>query len=177
MKRITSVARIANPYSKRILSNILNADPLAVYTATPLALKRLLRGLNTKQVHMPPAKGRWSIAYLISHLCDAELAMGFRIRMAIALPGCDFRAYDQDMWAEALHYDKAGWREKLRLFTTLRRAHVSLLKGLNPGEWQRYGMHEERGKETVERMIQMIAGHDVNHMKQIAAIRKMLIRM
>ena len=28
-------------------------------------------------------------------------------------------------------------------------------------------MHAERGEETVERILQMMAGHDINHVKQI----------
>ena len=28
-------------------------------------------------------------------------------------------------------------------------------------------MHSERGKETVTRVVEMLAGHDVNHMMQI----------
>jgi hypothetical protein len=28
-------------------------------------------------------------------------------------------------------------------------------------------MHSERGKETVTRMVEMLAGHDLNHVKQI----------
>ena len=171
MKKITSVKGIKNAYSKRILSNILNQDPLKIYAKTPQELQRLTLGLTAKQLHTPSAKGRWSIAQLVSHLCDAEWAMGFRVRMAIAQPGGPFQAYDQDKWAEHLYYDRADCKEKLRLFSALRQAHLSLLKSLKPAEWRRYGIHEERGKETVERMIHMIAGHDVNHLKQIESIR------
>jgi len=28
-------------------------------------------------------------------------------------------------------------------------------------------MHAERGKETIEHIVRLIAGHDVNHLKQI----------
>jgi hypothetical protein len=28
-------------------------------------------------------------------------------------------------------------------------------------------MHSERGKETVTRVVEMLAGHGVNHMRQI----------
>ena len=176
MKRLISVEGISDAYSKRILSNILKKDPLRIYSSTPRELNKLLSGLSEKQLRMPPAKGRWSISYLISHFCDAEWAMGFRIRMAIAQPGRRFQVYDQDKWAEKLHYDTSSCRKKLDLFTALRESHVSLLKSLAPGEWQRFGIHEERGKESVERMIHMLAGHDINHLKQIREIRAQLRR-
>ncbi len=44
---------------------------------------------------------------------------------------------------------------------------MRLLKSLPRESWDFYGMHSERGKETVTRVVEMLAGHDVNHMKQI----------
>lgn len=38
-------------------------------------------------------------------------------------------------------------------------------------DWKLYGIHEERGKETLELMVQMLAGHDINHLRQIENIR------
>ena len=107
---------------------------------------------------------------------NGEVVMSFRLRMAVAQSGSPLQAYDQDTWAGALYYDKADCRDKLKSFSTLRGANVTLLKCLSPKEWQRYGMHEERGKETIERMVQMLAGHDVNHLRQIAEIRQNLLR-
>jgi hypothetical protein len=174
MKKLTSVAKIRDPYTKRILSNILGKDVMKVYAATPARLRSLTRGLAAKQISTPPATGRWSIAFIISHLYDAECAMGYRIRKVIAEPGSHLQAYDENKWANSLHYDEADWNEKLECFTVLRRSHVSLLRQLSHAEWQRYGFHEERGKETVERMVQMVAGHDSNHVKQVAGIRRSL---
>jgi len=176
MKKLHSVSSIKNPYSKRILSNILDKDPLAVITATPRELKKLVNGLTEKELRTPAAKGRWPISYLASHLCDAEWAVGFRIRMTIAQPGRPFQAYDQDIWAEKLYYDKSSCAEKIELFSALRKAHLSLLKKLKKSEWQKYGIHEERGKESVERMVHMLAGHDINHLRQIRDIRAHLVR-
>jgi hypothetical protein len=33
-------------------------------------------------------------------------------------------------------------------------------------------MHAERGQESIERILQMMAGHDINHLKQIEQILK-----
>ncbi|MBI1803575.1 MAG: DinB family protein [Ignavibacteriae bacterium] len=177
MKKLTRVSHIKNPYSKRILSNVIGQDSLKIYSTTPRKLRKMLVGLSERHLRTRPAKGRWSISYLVSHLCDAEWATGFRIRMAIAQPGRPFQAYDQDLWAENLHYDKAGCKQKLELFAALRTSHLVLLKTLKPREWQRYGIHEERGKESVERMVHLLAGHDINHLMQIREIRAQLLRM
>ena len=98
--------------------------------------------------------------------------MGFRIRKVIAEPGSRLQAYDQDRWAKYLHYEDVDFRKKLNLFTALRQAHLSLIQLLSPKEWKRYGIHEERGKETVARVAEMFAGHDLNHLKQIERLAK-----
>jgi len=43
---------------------------------------------------------------------------------------------------------------------------------LTPEEWQRHGVHTERGEMTVRDLAVQIAGHDINHIAQIQAILK-----
>ncbi len=175
IRKVKTVRGIRDAYSRRILGNLIGKDPMKIYAGTPAHLRRLTRGLTRGQLHTPPAKGRWSLAQLVAHLCDAEWAMGFRIRKAIAEPGSPLQAYDQDRWAAHLHYDEMDFKEKLNLFEALRQSHLSLIGVLSSGELQRYGIHSERGKETVERMVHMLAGHDVNHLKQMEAIRTSIL--
>jgi hypothetical protein len=35
---------------------------------------------------------------------------------------------------------------------------------------KQYGMHSERGQESIEQMARMYAGHDINHLQQIEKI-------
>jgi hypothetical protein len=174
MKKITSVNSIKDPYAKRILSYIVGKDAFNIYCQTPSRLKYLLNGLSKRQLTTPPAKGKWSLAQIVAHLCDSELVMGYRYRMAIAQSGCDIQAFDQEKWAKNLRYESSDVQLKFELFIKMRNDNITLLRSLTAREWKRYGMHEERGKETVERMVQMEAGHDVNHLKQIQTIRNFL---
>jgi hypothetical protein len=52
----------------------------------------------------------------------------------------------------------------------LREANLALLASLTPEQWQQYGIHSERGQETIEQLVRMTAGHDVNHVRQIERI-------
>lgn len=175
MKKLTTVANIKDPYTKRILSYIMGKDAFNIYCQTPSRLKHLLKGLSKRQLNTPPAKGKWSLAQIVAHLCDSELVMGYRYRMALAQSGCDIQAFDQEQWAKRLRYESSDINQKLELFTNMRNDNIVLLRSLTAKEWKCYGMHEERGKETVERMMQMEAGHDVNHLKQIQGIRVLLL--
>ena len=176
MKKLTSVQNISNPYARRILSNVLHKDSLRVFGATPKTLHRLTKGLNDREMRTTTPERKWSIAAIVNHLCDTEIAMGYRYRKALAESGTIFQAYDEKKWATHLSYEHADVRAKLNLFVALRNDHARLFRTLSAKEWQRYGIHEERGKETVERMVHMMAGHDVNHLAQIGTLRGAILK-
>ena len=52
----------------------------------------------------------------------------------------------------------------------LREVNLALLKSLKAEQWKHHGTHAERGEETVEHIVRMFAGHDVNHIGQIERI-------
>jgi hypothetical protein len=172
MKRLRSIRGISDPYSRRILSHVLDKDVMTVLARTPRKLAGLIKGLTAKQLRTTPAKGRWNILQLVCHLTDTEIVLGFRLRMAIAQSGRPLQAIDEKKWAAGLDYGSADVAKKLALFSHLRQEHVRLLGSLSSAAWNRYGMHEERGKETITRMAGMYAGHDLNHLAQIRLLRK-----
>jgi hypothetical protein len=52
----------------------------------------------------------------------------------------------------------------------LREANLALLASLDREQWQHFGMHSERGRESIEHIARMFAGHDLNHLQQIEKI-------
>ncbi len=173
MKTIRNVDDIADQYSKRILSNIIGKDPMKVLERTPRRLRKLVKGLKKKQLRYQYAPGKWSIAQIVNHLADAELTGAFRLRMMVSQAGSPILAYDQNAWANTLHYDRSNVDEKVELFAAVRKSQLEIWDSLNESDWEKFGLHSERGKETVERFAQLHAGHDINHLNQIRAIRKM----
>ena len=92
------------------------------------------------------------------------------MRRILGAPGTAIEAYDQEKWAEAENNAKRDPQAALGVFKALRAANLKLLKSLKPEQWKHFGMHAERGEESIERITQMIAGHDINHVIQIEAI-------
>lgn len=170
MKKINKTLLKKNPYAKQLLLYVVDKEPLEVFESTPSAIAKAIRGLNHNQLQKPPKKAKWSIAQILAHLTDGEIVLSYRFRKVISEPGSKIEMYDQNKWAKNLHYEKADCKKKLALFTTLRKANVEILKSLSVKEWKRFGMHSERGKETIEKMVLLYAGHDMNHLKQIENI-------
>ena len=163
-------------YTDRILSYVGTKKPLGILTSTPSRISRLIQGLTDAQLRLPLTKGKWSIAQIINHLCDGEVVLAYRSRKIIAEPGTRIQAYDQDKWAANLHYDASDAKMQLELFTAVRRGNVVLLRSLKPNEWKRFGIHEERGKESIKRLALLYAGHDINHLRQISSIRSSILQ-
>jgi hypothetical protein len=131
-----------------------------------------VKGQSTRILRRAPAPGKWSVAEILAHLADAEVVHAYRLRMILSANGTEIQAYDQNLWAKAARYDQTPVEESLAVFESLRRSNARLVKSLTPAERQQHGLHQERGKETVDRLERMYAGHDVNHLRQIEAIVK-----
>src|SRR5580704_14028297 len=160
----------AQQYIQRITAHVEGKQPLAVLAATAKKLERLIKGVPSGKLRKRPAADKWSIGEIMAHLADAEIVIGFRLRMVLGAPGTPITAYDQDSWVTSGHYEKRDPRKSLELFRVVREANLALLKSLTAEQWKHYGMHSERGQETVEHIVRMTAGHDINHLQQIERI-------
>ncbi len=49
------------------------------------------------------------------------------------------------------------------------------LRGLEPQEGARAGIHAVRGRETIEDIIKLTAGHDLVHCRQIERIKRQVV--
>lgn len=159
-------------YIGRMLGYAEGKEPLRVQQETPKKLQKLIKPLTKKQLTTRPAPGKWSIAEILAHLADAELVGGWRMRSILGNNGTPIQAFDQDVWAETLGYAKRDAKGSLETFRALREANLAMLKALPEHLWDNYGMHEERGKETIRHLARMFAGHDLNHLGQVERIVK-----
>lgn len=157
-------------YMDRISGLMEGKQPLAVQASTAKKLERLIKGVSTARLRKRPAPDKWSVSEILAHLADAELVGSFRMRLILGAPGTPIVAFDQDSWVTSGHYEKRDPRKSLDQFRMLREVNLALLKSLTPEQWKHYGMHTERGQETIERIVQMFAGHDINHLQQIERI-------
>ena len=164
------MAETPQEYIERILGNLGGLDGRKVQAATPKQLKRLLKGASAAQLWKKPGSERWSVAEILAHLADAELVVGWRVRSILGASGTPIQAFDQNSWVVAGHYAKRNPHKSLEEFRNLREMNLALYKSLDPEQWKCHGIHAERGIETVEHIVRLMAGHDLNHTRQIEQI-------
>jgi hypothetical protein len=154
-------------YTARMLSLAEGSDPLTVLATTPGRVGALLAGRTCSDLQRTPEPGRWSIAQIVSHLADVEIVLAYRLRMILSAPGGRIQAFDQDAWVGSQHAERSDAQVSLPLFAAIRASTVRLLGSLTDEELDRFGMHAERGQESIRHMMRMTTGHDRNHLAQI----------
>jgi hypothetical protein len=164
------MSETAQQYIQRITAYAEGKQPLAVQAATAKKLERFIKGVSTAKLRKRPASGKWSVSEIAAHLADVEIVVGFRMRLILGAPGTPIAAFDQDSWVTAGHYEKRDPRKSVEHFRVAREANLALLKSLTPEQWKHYGMHAERGQESIEHIVRLLAGHDLNHLQQIERI-------
>src|SRR5918994_3755686 len=157
--------------AKAVLGLVGGREPLSVLRETPAAAARAVEGLSPAQLRTPEAPGKWSIAQVLQHLADSDLVWGWRLRLILAQDRPTLTGYDQDLWADRLHYADADPVEALEQLRVLRRGNLQLIARATPEDLERVGLHSERGEESVGYLCGLYAGHDLLHLRQIERIR------
>jgi|SRR5579871_1355649 len=168
------MADTAQQYISRILGHVEGQDALKVQKGTAARLKKLTQGLTPKQLRWQPEPGKWSINQILAHLADVEIVASWRMRSIVGSNGITIQPFDQDAWASVFQYGKLDAKRSIEIFRVLRENNLAMLKSLPKEKWENYGMHLERGKESIAHLTRMFAGHDTNHVVQIERIREQL---
>ena len=162
----------AQQYTQRLLSYANGKQPLSVQRATPKKLAALTKRMDKKKMTRRPQPEKWSVAEILAHLADAELVIGWRLRSILGASGNPVQAYDQDVWANTFDYKRRDPKASIETFRVLRESNLALLKTVPKNLWENYGLHQERGKESIAHIVNMVAGHDLNHLQQLEKIAK-----
>jgi hypothetical protein len=164
------VDKSVEAYLERITGYVGDRDPIGILKRTPRTLERQISGVSRRRLAAPPAPGKWSAGQILAHLSELELVWGYRIRMIVEQPAVAIAGMDPDAWARNSDYARLDPRASLETFRALRRANLELLESLPPRALRRYGLHAQFGRLTVARIATLLAGHDLNHTRQVVAI-------
>jgi hypothetical protein len=157
-------------YQSRLLAYTQDQDPAAMQAETPGIIADLIDGVSPERLTARPAPGKWSVVEIVAHLAEDELVTSWRYRQMIENPGVALPGFDQDLWAKVGYYGEWTAADALAMFKLLREANLRMAAQLSPVQWESGGVHGERGPMTVRSLFRHMAGHDRNHVEQIARI-------
>jgi DinB superfamily len=152
---------------RELLGLVQGRDPMDVLIGTGARLSSMLRATAEEYLIKRPQPDKWSIAETIAHLTDVELVFGYRLRIVLEHPGAALQAFDQDKWAVTGQYHLMPPLQSLGRLLTQREANVSLLCSLSVDQWKQFGIHTERGQQTIADIVIVWANHDLKHLHAI----------
>jgi uncharacterized damage-inducible protein DinB len=154
----------ANPY-KEFLGN---RSPQEVIAATPGQLTAIVQQGGPDSLERSYAPGKWSARQILCHLADCEIAFAFRLRQALAEGHHMIQPFDQELWAKP--YSALDAQAALAVYSGLRHWNLALLKTVPPAGYAKPVSHPERGEMTFQTIVETMAGHDLNHRRQLQTI-------
>lgn len=155
-----------NPYA----SHLGDREAPEVITGTPARLESLASLLGPDRIEQSPAPGKWSAREIVCHLADCEVVFAFRLRQTLAEDHHVIQPFDQDKWAR--NYAAYDAHAALAVFSAVRDWNIDLIRQAGPAALTKPNTHPERGEGSFGEIIETMAGHDLNHIKQIEAITK-----
>lgn len=166
----------ANPaaYVTSRLALVDGQDTVALLEAAPERVASVLEGVTEDEARQPEAPGAWSILQVLRHLADSEIVYGYRLRLIAGSDRPEIVGYDQETWADVLEYHRGTVADALEDYASARRGTIRFLRSLSDEAWDRVGVHNERGEESIRRIVALLAAHDIGHEQQIERVRAAL---
>jgi hypothetical protein len=159
--------RAPEAYKQELLDLLAERDPLDVMAHTPRLIEERLKGIDESVLARRPQQGGWSVKEVLGHLGDTEWVYGYRARMMLSHDAPPIEGYDQDVMVRSMDHNERPLSMLLEELRRLRGLNLDLYLRTRGPSWERIGRHSERGDESVDLMVRLLAGHDLRHMEQI----------
>jgi hypothetical protein len=153
-------------YYERYVSLVDDSDIVHLLEKQRDTAVCIFEGLTEEQGDYRYAEGKWSLKEVFGHLADAERIMSYRL-MRIArgdqtpLPG-----FTQNDYVAGASFERWSVAQMLEEYSAVRRATLSLVRGLADEAWSRTGVVSDN-PISVRALAYIVAGHELHHLRVI----------
>lgn len=148
--------------------SLAGREPLAAMRDALARYGAITAGWTDADFERSYAPGKWSARLILVHLTQTEVALGFRARMTLAMPGFTSTNFAQDAW---LASESSTDAETARAaFFGLSRMNQAFFAHLTRAQLETTLSHPEYGPLTVDWILHQMAGHYWHHLGQFEQI-------
>jgi hypothetical protein len=158
----------AQAYREKIFNRLGKRNPLEVLAQTASTLAVIVAKHSTEVLRARPYERKWTPNEIIGHLTDSEWVYGYRLRLILCEDNPAIQGTKQDSWVAALGHNERDPSELVEIFRTLRQLNLAVWRRTSPADLERAGQHNERGAESLDVILRLLAGHDLSHLDQIS---------
>jgi len=139
----------------------------------PALLESAVAGLNDTMLNTPVGPGKWTVRQIVHHIADANLNAFVRMKLVLTEDKPILKPFKQDAWATLSDSTGAPVQSSLALLRGLHERWTALLESVPEDAWKREGIHLERGKVTLEDLLDTYSRHGESHAAQITKMRSL----
>ena len=141
----------------------------ADYEAATSVFVKIVESVSSTELDRSSGEG-WSARQVIHHMADSEAQSYARLRRLLAEPnGSTIQGYDEGAWAECstLGYTNLPIENSMAVFISVRAASLDILKRISLSDFEKFGVHTESGRYTLENWINSYSKHPIDHGNQL----------
>ncbi len=154
------------------MSDQATDDLITLLAGVPDQLEAALRAApqQAPAVQSGGATGEesWTTSEIVGHVCDAARYWGARMRLVVHEDRPQLEVFDQDALVRLAAYRYIPAETLAQEFRLVNASNVALLRGLRADQWERVGVHSERGPLTLREIVEIEARHESDHARLLA---------
>jgi len=112
----------------------------------------------------------WTVLEVLGHLRDFDAIFRQRAQMMLAQDYPDLPAYDHEQMAIDYRYNEQNLKATYQALLESRQETSAFFAALSDTDWERAGVHPERGHFPMTVACIQVSSHDLTHIEQIAKI-------
>src|SRR5436305_11869718 len=148
-------------------------EPLIAQIAeTPANLRSAIAGLSEMQLDTPYRPEGWTVRQLVHHMPDSHMNSYVRVRLALTEQEPTITTYEEQLWAELPDARSAPVETSLVLLDALHERWVTLLRSLQPADFDRTYRHPALGLMTLDQNVALYAWHGRHHVAHVTRLRE-----
>ena len=134
-------------------------------------LGHILQGITREQAaDLRDGAAGWSVVEVVCHLRDFDAVFLGRAKMMLAQDYPQLPAYDHEAMAVEGGYQQQDVMAAYEQLRNSRAGFIEFFKALSDAEWERGGLHPEKGGFTMTDALMQVGLHDLDHLEQITRI-------
>ena len=112
----------------------------------------------------------WTTLEVLCHLRDYDRIFLDRARLMLVEADPKLPGYDHERLALERRYNEQDLAVALADLQVSRAEFIAFFEALDEAQWQRAGIHPERGRFTMDDALMQVGQHDAIHLEQITRI-------
>jgi hypothetical protein len=150
------------PYYEKYVALLTTDDILGALDKQWLETTALLAARTEADGDFRYAPGKWSVKEVLGHLVDTERIFSYRALRIARHDQTPMEGFEQDDYVKFGPFGKCSLAALIEEFISVRRATLSLFRGLDEPAWVRRGV-ANKNNVSVRALAYITAGHELHH--------------